>query len=79
MTYKQKRDELLAHLEARGWRIERRSSIAPWKDLKVPRATSPDRRAVLSFRTQAIYMGEHSLVSDSKSVSGERLIALALS
>lgn len=76
-TYKEKKSELLAYLEGEGWKVQRKKERAPFDDLKVPRATSPDGSIVLAFRSQSIYKGEHSLVSDSKSVTGEELIRLA--
>lgn len=77
-TFREVRAELCDYLESAGWKVELNSARAPWAPLKVPRATSRDGRTVLSFRTQAVYKGEHSLVSDMREVDGPTLVRLAL-
>lgn len=78
MTFKQKKAALLADLRALGWHTK--------SDLKVPHATSPDRRIRLWFRAQAVYVGygitnsndARSLTSDMRLVrDGEQLARMA--
>ena len=71
-TFKQARARLLEYLAANGWDVH---TTKPGGQLKVPYALLGDQR--LSFRTQAIYLGEHSLVFDMRTVTGAELFNMA--
>jgi hypothetical protein len=75
MTYREKRRELLDHFRGIGWNVVEYNR---GHFLKVPYVVLPDGRSKLSFRTQAVYKDEHSLVSDMKQVDGPALERAAL-
>lgn len=72
MTFKQKREELLAYLSDHGWEVTIIGRGA--KVLKKPYATRGDHR--LDFHTQAIYLDGYSLISDMRQVDGPGLVQL---
>ena len=47
MTFKSAKEGIMRELEARGWSLSRA--------LKIPHATSPDKRLRLWFKAQSIY------------------------
>jgi hypothetical protein len=66
MTFTAARTILLHHLAQHGWTTK--------PSLKVPQAISPDGRAHLFFKTQAVYLHEHSLHVDIRTVSPEQFL-----
>ncbi len=66
-TYVAARARLLRELAARGWRTQ--------PGLKVPWAESPDGRAKLWFKAQAVYQGAHTLGIDIRGMSVQTLLA----
>lgn len=81
-TFKEAREKLLAYLQAHGWAIQLRSAKT-FKPLKEPRAIHPSG-LVLHFHPQAVYYSHdaqdagHSLFSDIREITGERLCEAAL-
>jgi hypothetical protein len=71
-TFAQAKADHLANLAAHGWRVVTHQLGRP---LKVPHATSPDGRAILWFKPQAVYLGSHSLFFDLRTGSTEQLLA----
>jgi hypothetical protein len=65
-TYHVARQRIMQHLALEGWSVKR--------DLKIPQAV---RRGypTLYFRTQAVYLGSHSLWCDIRVLSGTEFVA----
>lgn len=64
-TYFAARQRLFAELPAQGWRIKR--------DLKVPQACKDGN--TLYFRTQAVYLNDHSTFIDIRSMPTDQFLA----
>ena len=65
-TFAQARDEILKHLAREGWRTK--------PALKVPQATDPETDDVLFFKTQAVYLNQHSLWVDIRKMTPEQFV-----
>jgi len=56
MTFTQAREQVLAYLAGRGWKVATRDQNG--RPLKVPHATSPDGWLRLWFKSQAVHFTE---------------------
>lgn len=77
-TFQAARDEILAHLKSKGWKIK--------EGLKIPYATSPDGDFRLWFKTQAVYYtsgndhsfkGARSIHTDIRDMTPEKFLTYA--
>lgn len=75
-TFKDGRDEILAHLKSKGWAVK--------EGIKIPHATNRDKTIRVFFKTQAVYLasevdklsfkGAHSMHTDLRTTTGEKFL-----